>query len=118
MSNNSLKQTFVCLSILDKLGYFAVSSNADKILHKSIGESLEQMGKSFSKALVSAMCSLQGLSENELFANYDLFDGSSLTARDILSSSLTIDDILKNTADREVLKFVSELPTHEHILFL
>jgi hypothetical protein len=149
MSNNSLKQTFRCLSILDKLGYFSVPSNVDKILYKSISDSLEQIGKSFSKALVHNMCSLHGLSENELFTNYDLFEktlhstigegassrilneikkelfshaillnGSSLTARDILRPELTINDILKNTAEREILKFVSEIPAHEHILFL
>jgi hypothetical protein len=136
------------MSILDKLGYFSVPSNVDKILYKSISDSLEHIGKSFTKALVYNMCSLHGLSENELFTNYDLFEktlhstvgegastkilneikkelfshailnGSSLTARDILSSELTINDILKNTADREVLKFVSEISAHEHILFL
>jgi hypothetical protein len=147
-NNNSLKQTFRCLSILDKLGYFSVPSNVDKILYKSINDSLEHIGKSFSKALVHNMCSLQGLSENELFTNYDLFEktlystvgegasnrilneikkelfshailnGSSLTSRDILSPELTVNDILKNTAEREILKFVSEIPAHEHILFL
>jgi hypothetical protein len=147
-NNNSLKQTFRCLSILDKLGYFSMPSNVDKILYKSISDSLENIGKSFSKALVQNMCSLHGLSENELFTNYDLFEktlystvgegasikilneikkelfshailnGSSLTARDILSPKLTINDILKNTAEREILKFASQIPAHEHILFL
>jgi hypothetical protein len=148
MSNNSLKQTFRCLSILDKLGYFSVASNVDKILYKSISDSLEQIGKSFSKALIHNMCSLHGLSENELFTNYDLFEktlnstvgegaaarilnkikkellshailnGSSLTTRDILNPELTISDILKNTSDKEVMRFVSEVPEHTHILFL
>jgi hypothetical protein len=147
-NNNSLKQTFRCLSIIDKLGYFSLPSNVDKILYKSISDSLEKIGKSFSKALVHNMCSLHGLSENELLMNYDLFEktlystigegaatrilneikkelfshailnGSSLTAKDILNPELTINDILKNTADREILKFVSEIPAHEHILFL
>ena len=137
-----------CLFTLDKLGYYPMNSNNDKILYRSITNSLEQLGKSYSKALVSNMCELYGLSENELFTNYDFFkktlyntvgkgeanailssikkellaqailNGSNLTVREIINPKFTINDILKKVNDSEVLKFITNIPRHEHILFL
>jgi hypothetical protein len=136
------------LSTLDKLGYCPINSNNDKILYRSITNSLEQLGKSYSKALVSNMCELYGLSENELFTNYDFFkktlyntvgkgeanailisikkelltqailNGSNLTVREIINPKFTINDILKKVNDSEVLKFITNIPPNEHILFL
>ena len=136
------------LSTLDKLGYSPINFNDDKILYRSITNSLEQLGKSYSKALVNNMCELYGLSENELFTNYDFFkktlyntvgkgeanailssikkellaqailNGSNLTVREIINPKFTIDDILKKVNDSAVLKFITNIPSHEHILFL
>lgn len=148
MRSDVSKGLFRCLSKLDKLGYYPINSNNDKILYRSIANSLEQLGKSYSKALVSNMCELYGLSENELFTNYDFFkktlyntvgkgeanailisikkellaqailNGSNLTVREIINPKFTINDILKKVNDSEVLKFITNIPRHEHILFL
>jgi hypothetical protein len=148
MRSDVSKGLYRCLSTLDKLGYYPINSNNDKILYRSIANSLEQLGKSYSKALVSNMCELYGLSENELFTNYDFFkktlyntvgkgeanailisikkellaqailNGSNLTVREIINPKFTINDILKKVNDSEVLKFITNIPRHEHILFL
>jgi hypothetical protein len=137
-----------CLSTLDHLGYYSISSNNDKILYRSITNSLKQLGKSYSKALVNNMCELCGLSENELFTNYDFFkktlyntvgkgeanailisikkellaqailNGSNLTVKEIINPKFSIDDILRKVNDSAVLKFITNIPSHEHILFL
>jgi hypothetical protein len=73
MNNGNQRGLFRCLSLLDKLGYYPIRANNDRLLYASIKDSLEQMGKSYSGALIRNMCSLYGLSENELFSNYDLF---------------------------------------------
>ena len=142
------KGLYRCLSTLDKLGYYPINSNNDKILYRSIANSLEQLGKSYSKALVSNMCELYGLSENELFTNYDFFkkalyntvgkgeanailigikkellaqailSGSNLTVKEIINPKFSIDDILRKVNDSAVLKFITNIPRHEHILFL
>ena len=148
MRSDVSKGIFRCLSTLDKLGYYPINSNNDIILYRSIANSLEQLGKSYSKALVCNMCELYGLSENELFTNYDFFkktlyntvgkgeanailisikkellaqailNGSNLTVREIINPKFTINDILKKVNDSEVLKFITNIPPHEHILFL
>jgi hypothetical protein len=148
MRSDVSKGLFRCLTTLDKLGYYPINSNNDKVLYRSIANSLEQLGKSYSKALVSNMCELYGLSENELFTNYDFFkktlyntvgkgeanailisikkellaqailNGSNLTVREIINPKFSIDDILKKVNDSEVLKFITSIPSHEHILFL
>ena len=86
------------------------------------------------------MCELYGLSENELFTNYDFFkktlyntvgkgeanailisikkellaqailNGSNLTVREIINPKFTINDILKKVNDSEVLKFITNIP--------
>ena len=148
MHSDVSKWLFRCLSTLDKLGYYPINSNNDKILYRSITNSLEQLGKSYSKALVNNTCELYGLSENELFTNYDFFkktlyntvgkgeanailssikkellaqailNGSNLTVREIINPKFTINDILKKVNDSAVLKFITNIPSHEHILFL
>jgi hypothetical protein len=148
MRSDVSKVLFRCLSTLEKLRYYPINSNNDKILYRSITNSLEQLGKSYSKALVNNMCELYGLSENELFTNYDFFkktlyntvgkgeanailnsikkellaqailNGSNLTVREIINPKFTINDILKKVNDSAVLKFITNIPSHEHILFL
>ncbi|MDQ6862299.1 MAG: hypothetical protein M3044_00600 [Thermoproteota archaeon] len=109
--------------------------------------SLESIGKSYSKVLLHNMCSFYGLSENELLTNYDLFErslyrilgkaaqpligcikaemlryaimnGSEITATDILNPMLTVSYVLKDIHDREVFDFVRNVPSCEHIAFL
>jgi hypothetical protein len=67
---------FRYLSILDELQYLPTVYLSDRALHDSIKDSLESSFKSFSKVLLHRMCSLYGLSENELLTNYDLFERS------------------------------------------
>jgi hypothetical protein len=106
------------------------------------------MGKSYSGALIRNMCSLYGLSENELFSNYDLFkkmlytilgegeangiiasikkellarailNGSSLSVREMTNPSLSIEDILESIDSAQTLRIVAKISPHEHVLFL
>jgi hypothetical protein len=64
------------LNILDKLGYLPATSSVDKMIYTSIINSINELGKSCSKALLYNMCSLYGLSKRELLTNYDLFESS------------------------------------------
>ena len=148
MNNANQRGLFRCLSVLDKLGYYPISANNDRLLYASIKESLEQMGKSYSGALIRNMCSLYGLSENELFSNYDLFkkmlytilgegeangiitsikkellarailNGSSLTLREMTNPSLSIEDILESIDSAQTLRIIAKTSPHEHVLFL
>jgi hypothetical protein len=148
MKNGNQRGLFRCLSLLDKLGYYPISANNDRLLYASIKDSLEQMGKSYSGALIRNMCSLYGLSENELFSNYDLFkkmlytilgegeangiiasikkellarailNGSSLTIREMTNPSLSIEDILESIDSAQTLRIIATISPHEHVLFL
>ena len=138
---------FRYLSILDELQSIPSISLSDRILHDSIMNSLESIGKSYSKVLLHNMCSFYGLSENELLTNYDLFErslyrilgkaaqplidcvkvemlryaimkGSEITATDILNPMLTVSYVQKDIHDREVFDFVRNVPSCEHIAFL
>ena len=122
--------------ILDELGYLPVVSKVDKMLASSIMNSISVLGKSHSKALLHNICSIYGLSENELLTNYDLFEtclskalgkplaysilapikkqmlinavmsDSTLTEKDILNSSLTINDIIRRIRLAEASEWV------------
>lgn len=148
MNTSHPKVLFRYLSLLDKLGYYPVNSSHDRLIYTSIKNSFEQMGKSYSSALVRNMCSLYGLSEYELFSNYDLFkktlyltlgegeangiitsikkellahailNGSNLTVKEMTNPALTIEDILEDIDSAETLRFVAETAPHQHILFL
>jgi hypothetical protein len=135
------------LSILDELRYLPTVYLSDRVLHDSIRHSLENIGKSYSIALLHNMCSLYGLSENELLTNYDLFEkslyrilgkagqpiigsinaemlryaimnGSEFTATDILDPNLTVSYVLKDIQDTETFAFVRNVPSCSHIAFL
>jgi hypothetical protein len=148
MNNGNQRGLFRCLSLLDKLGYYPIRANNDRLLYASIKDSLEQMGKSYSGALIRNMCSLYGLSENELFSNYDLFkkmlytilgegeangiiasikkellarailNGSSLTVREMTNPSLFNEDILGSIDSAQTLRIIATISPHEHVLFL
>ena len=138
---------FRYLSILDELRYLPTVYLSDRALHDSIKDSLESIVKSFSKVLLHRVCSLYGLSENELLTNYDLFErslyrilgkagqpiigrikadmlryavmnGSEITAPDILDPKLTVSYVLKDIHDTEISAFVRNVPSCQHIAFL
>ena len=135
------------LSILDELQYIPTVYLSDRALHDSIMHSLESIGKSYSNALLHNMCSLYGLSENELLTNYDLFErslyrilgnagqpiigsikaemlryaimnGSEFTATQILDPKVTVSNVLKDIQDTETYEYVRKVPSCEHIAFL
>lgn len=137
---------FRYLTILDELRYLPEVSVSDRFLVNSIKSSLESVGQSYSKALLHLMCSFNGLSENELLTNFDLFErsiyrilgksgqsiisavkadmlryaimnGSEITLTDILDPRLTVSYVLKHIHEREVLDFVRNMPPHEHKAF-
>jgi hypothetical protein len=138
---------FRYLAILDELRYLPEVYLSDRALHDSIKYSLESSCKSFAKVLLHRMCSLYGLSENELLTNYDLFEksiyrilgkagqpiighikaemlkyavmnGSEITATDILDPNLTVSYVLKDIHDTEIFAFVRNVPSCQHIAFL
>lgn len=138
---------FRYLSILDELRYLPTVHLSDRALHDSIKDSLESIVKSASKVLLHRMCSVYGLSENELLTNYDLFErslyrilgkagqpiigrikadmlryavmnGSEITATDILDPKLTVSYVLKDIPDTETFAFVRNVPSCQHIAFL
>jgi hypothetical protein len=133
----STKMNSECLSVLEELEYISVAPRSDRIISDIIKKTLEQIGKSYSKAILYNMCSLYNLSEYELLTNYDLFEkalknilgktgNAILTSikREILTyagsidSTITIGDILKNIRTAETLGFIHDNPSHKHIAFL
>jgi len=64
-------------NILDALGYIPITSDASQLLHTSIKRALERnFDQQFATILVEKLCSVTGLTENELLTNYDLFEKS------------------------------------------
>ena len=63
-------------SILDDLGYFQISSKAERILHDAAKNSIAFLGENASKDLLDHICSISGFSEAELLMNYDLLEKS------------------------------------------
>jgi predicted transcriptional regulator YheO len=135
------------LSILDKLGYVAIPSQADRILYDAVRRSIERFGQSASKAMIDHLCSVDGLSEEELLTNFDLLEKSlqrvlrkgaeivlhdikteilthavlidpTITISEIRNPQLTIRNILKRIRSTEALEFIRDKATHKHIAFL
>jgi hypothetical protein len=93
------------------------------------------------------MCSIHGLSEQELLTNYDLFESSlfktlkaegadiiinsikrnllvgavlnqsTLTEEEILDPELTVYDVLRDVAALKVSEFIRKIEPHEHVVF-
>jgi len=143
----STKMNSECLSVLEELEYISVAPRSDQIIADIIKKCLEQIGKSYSKAILYNMCSLNNLSEYELLTNYDLFEKSlncilgkagnailniikkeiltyavmsesSITVGEILNPSLKIRDIVKYIHEREIFDFVSNMGPHHHTILL
>src|SRR6187200_3274946 len=126
-----------CQSVLEELEYVSVVPKSDQIISNIIKKYLEQIGKSYSKAILYNMCSLCNLSEYELLTNYDLFEKSLnsilgksgkailtgikkeiLTYAVSIDSTITIGDILKPIRLAETLDFIHKNPSDKHIAFL
>jgi hypothetical protein len=134
-------------NILDKLGYIPIPSQADRILYDAARRSIERFGRSASKAILDHMCSIDGLSEEELLTNFDLLEKSlqrvlrkgaevilhdikieilthavlmdpTITISKIRNPQLTIRNILKRIRSTEALEFIREKASHKHIAFL
>jgi hypothetical protein len=147
VSEKQLKSDFQYLTFLDESGYLPVAYNAEDLLCKSIMNTLARLGKSYYIALLQNMRSLDGLSENELLTNYDLFEKSlysilgktgqpilrsvkremltnlvmtdpSITIKDILNSRLGVKGIMNEMKELETLEFISKIRAHEHIALL
>jgi hypothetical protein len=145
MTNTPILPLF---DILDGLGYLPIASKVDSMIYTSVIDSINILGKSFSKALVYNICKFYRLSEYELLTNYSLFESSlfkilgkkansiiarirkdilikavlldpSITKGDILNSSLTVNDIIFRMRLVEISELIQEVLTHSsHILFL
>jgi hypothetical protein len=143
-----MKNSSQCLTLLDDLDYFALSSISDDILYRSIKVSLEAIGKTYAKAVIEHICKINGLSEREILTNCDLFEDSmyrlfgrgaqsvinkvkvmvlrysvteqksNLTVPEILDPSLTINDVLKEIRSVEALDFVHKMSSHNHFAYL
>lgn len=138
---------FHVLDILDKLGYFQVTSKEENVLYKSIQISLEIIGEPHRSLLVNHLCSLSALSEKELLTNYDIFEKAlnlalyksadiitrsirkellpyavlhdqSITTDNIVDPKFSVKDILSRLRISEILDFVLKAPSHSHIAFI
>jgi hypothetical protein len=143
----STKMNSECLSVLEELEYISVAPRSDRIISDIIKKTLEQIGKSYSKAILYNMCSLYNLSEYELLTNYDLFEKalknilgktgnailtsikreiltyavmakSDITVEEILNPSLKISDIVKYIDEVEIFDFVHAMGSHNHTILL
>jgi len=132
------------LNFLDELGYVAVPSQADRILYDAARRAIERFGQSASKAILDHMCSIDGLSEEELLTNFDLLEKSlqivlrkgaevvlhdvkteiltqvvlidpTITISEIRNPQLTIYNILKRIRSAEALELSVKRP---HIIIL
>lgn len=141
-------KNFQRLTALDDLDYIPLDSISDDILYRSIKESLEQVGKAYSKAVIDHICRINRLSEREILTNCDLFEDSmyrlfghgavsiinkvkvlalrhslmehksNLTISEIVDPALTINDVLNEIRRIEALDFVHKMASHNHIALL
>jgi hypothetical protein len=139
---------FQCLATLDDLDFIPLNSMAEDVLYLSTKSALEQIGKSYAKAVIKNICDLNRLSEREILTNCDLFEDSmyrlfgrgaasvisrvkvlalshavmegksDLTIPEILDPSLTINGILNEIRRIEALDFVQKMSSYNHIALL
>jgi hypothetical protein len=134
-------------NILDKLGYIPIPSQADEILYQAATRAIDRFGQSASKAILDHICSIDGLSKEELLTNFDLLEKSlqrvlrkgaqvvlhdikieiltqavlidpTITISEIRNPQLTIPNILKRIRSTEALEFIREKALHKHVAFL
>jgi hypothetical protein len=118
------------LTLLDRLGFIPVSSEAERIISESIKRAFENLfGHDATLVLLHQLASFYGLSEKELTTNYDIFEkslckissyGAKIILRDIrkemlietikfsLGSEITEEDILNpDVGIRDIIKKIS-----------
>ena len=73
-SKNPLNEKLI--NFIESSGYIYGNQKTDIVIREIILNVLQRIGKSYSKALIYQICSLYGLSQNELLSNYELFENS------------------------------------------
>ena len=73
-SKNFLNEKLI--NLLENNGFIYKNQKTDVVVRDIIINVLNRIGKSYSKALIYQICSLYGLSQNELLSNYELFENS------------------------------------------
>jgi hypothetical protein len=73
-SKNSVSDKLI--NLIENSGYIYRNQKTDIVIRDIILNVLNRIGKYYSKALIYQICSLYGLSQNELLSNYELFENS------------------------------------------
>ena len=73
-SKNFLNEKLI--NLIENSGYIYRNQKTDIVIRDIILNVLNRIGKYYSKALIYQICSLYGLSQNELLSNYELFENS------------------------------------------
>jgi hypothetical protein len=64
------------IHLIENSGFIYRNQTTDIVVKDIVLNVLNKIGKSYSKALIYQICSLYGLSQNELLSNYELFENS------------------------------------------
>ena len=64
------------INLIENNGFIYRNQKTDVVIRDIIINVLNRIGKYYSKALIYQICSLYGLSQNELLSNYELFENS------------------------------------------
>ena len=64
------------INLIENSGFVYRNQTTDIVVKDIVLNVLNRIGKSYSKALIYQICSLYGLSQNELLSNYELFENS------------------------------------------
>lgn len=73
-SKNSVSEKLI--NLIENNGYIYRNQKTDIVIRDIILNVLNRIGKYYSNALIYQICSLYGLSQNELLSNYELFENS------------------------------------------
>lgn len=73
-SKNSVNEKLI--NLIENSGFIYRNQITDIVIRDIILNVLNRIGKYYSKALIYQICSLYGLSQNELLSNYELFENS------------------------------------------
>ena len=73
-SKNSVNEKLI--NLIENNGYIYRNQKTDIVIRDIILNVLNRIGKYYSNALIYQICSLYGLSQNELLSNYELFENS------------------------------------------
>ena len=73
-SKNSVNEKLI--NLIENSGFIYRNQITDIVIRDIILNVLNRIGKYYSKALIYQICSLYGLTQNELLSNYELFENS------------------------------------------